>query len=83
MPRAVRLTPPMLELLTDIATKPQMYITGWSRWDRTAHALIARKLAFAPRGYAGGRQYELRITDEGRAEAVRRHIIDPPTTQAS
>lgn len=69
------LTPRMIELLADIATKPQMYITRWSRWDRTAQALISRKLAAVPPGqfYA---QYELRITDQGRAEAARRGITE-------
>jgi hypothetical protein len=71
--KAVRLSPPMIELLTDITTKP-MYITLWSPWDRTAEALVSRGLAERPRGYAGGRQYEIRITEAGRAEAARRGI---------
>ncbi|MEU8371195.1 hypothetical protein [Micromonospora tulbaghiae] len=70
---AARLSPRMIELLTDIATKPQMFITRWSSWDRTANALVARGLASTPRGYVRG-QYELRITAEGRAEATRRGI---------
>lgn len=74
--KAIRLSPPMLELLTDIATTPQMYILQWSRWDRTARALVSRGLATVPPGYHG-RQYELRITAEGRAEAARRGIGAP------
>ncbi len=72
--KAVRLTPPMVELLTDIATRPQMYITRGSRWSRTAGALLDRGLAVIPRGNYGGPQYALRITDDGRAEAARRGI---------
>jgi hypothetical protein len=71
-PKAVRLTPPQVELLTDIATKPAMYITYGSRWDRTATALSKRDLAV--KRFAGGPQYELRITAAGRAEAARRGI---------
>ncbi|MEV0214401.1 hypothetical protein [Micromonospora sp. NPDC050695] len=74
--KAIRLSPPMLELLTDIAIKPQMYITRGSRWSRTAGALIDRGLAVIPRGNYGGPQYALRITDEGRAEAARRGIAE-------
>lgn len=73
-PRSIRLTPPMIELLTDIATKPAMFITRWSRWDKTAGALIDRGLAVGMGGYAGGRQYEVRITEAGRVEATRRGI---------
>lgn len=78
--KAIRLSPPMIELLTDIATKPQMYITQWSSWDRTANALISRGLA---RKTSAGhyRQYELRITDAGRAEATRRGIGSPKATE--
>lgn len=79
---AVRLTPPMIELLTDIATHEEYYITQWSKWDRTAQALISRKLAFVPKGCHGGR-YPLRITDDGKAEAARRGIIDPPHQTAT
>ncbi len=72
----VGLTPPMIELLTDIATHDEYYITQWSKWERTAQALVSRKLAYVPKRYHGG-QYPLRITDDGRVEAIRRGIIDP------
>ncbi len=73
-PKAVRLTPRQVELLTDIATKDCMYITYYSRWDQTATAMANKGLA--TRRFAGsGHQYELRITRPGRAEAIRRGII--------
>jgi len=78
MTAAARLTPPMIELLTDIATNPQMFITQWTRWDRTAQALISRGLAKVPPGGQYHQQYELLITDKGRAEAIRRGIADAP-----
>lgn len=67
----------MVELLTDIATHPQMYITCYSKWDRTARALIARDLATSDNGYP---QYELTITVDGQAEAVRRGILKAEVT---
>jgi hypothetical protein len=73
-PRTVRLTPPQVELLTDIATKPAMYITRWSKWDRTAQALIERGLAARSSGLFEGSQYEVTITAAGRQEAARRGI---------
>jgi hypothetical protein len=81
-PRPGRLSPNMLELLTDLAIHPQMFITQCSPWDRTAQALIRRGLAYAPRG-AHARRYELRITVEGRVEAIRRGIITPATATAA
>lgn len=69
----MRLSDPQVELLTDIATHPQMYITCYSKWDRTAKALITRGLAAASDNRYP--KYELRITDAGRAEAVTRGII--------
>lgn len=74
--RAVQLTHPQIELLTDIATKPQMYITYQSRWDQTATSLVRKDLA-AKRFAGSGHQYELRITEAGKAEAARRGIIAP------
>lgn len=71
---AVRLTPPQVELLTDIATKPAMWITINSRWDRTARVLI--RLGLAKVTEDGYPQYEIRITEpKGKAEAIRRGII--------
>jgi hypothetical protein len=74
----VKLSDPQVELLTDIATKPQMYITCYSKWDRTAHALVSRGLAFkSDNGYP---QYELKITVDGQSEAVRRGILKAEVT---
>lgn len=74
---AVRLTPPQVELLTDIATNPAMWISCHSRWDRTARVLI--RLGLAKVTEDGLPQYELRITEPaGKAEAVRRGIITDP-----
>jgi hypothetical protein len=72
----MRLTPPQVELLTDIATKPAMYIARYSRWSRTAEVLIRLGLAAATPGYYSGPQYEITITDAGKAEAARRGIIE-------
>lgn len=77
MAKTIRLTPPQIELLTDIATKPAMYVTRFSTWDRTATALITRGLAVRSPGYAGGRQCEITITQAGRDEAARRGITLP------
>lgn len=71
MAKAIRLTPPQIELLTDIATKPAMYITRFSNWGRTAAALIDRGLAVRSQGFAGAHQYEITITQAGRDEAAR------------
>lgn len=79
-PRAVQLTPPQIELLTDIATKPAMYITYQSRWDQTATALVRKDLA--TNRWVGGSQYELKITDAGKTEAARRGI-GVPASQGS
>lgn len=73
--KAGRLTPPMIELLTDITTKP-MYIRHCSRWDKTAQALVNRGLAARTQGYAGRSQYEITITQAGRDEAIRRGLMD-------
>lgn len=67
----IQLSDPQIELLTDIADHP-MFITQWSRWDRTAQALIRRKLARQEGGHHT--QYEIRITEAGREEATRRRI---------
>ncbi len=69
----MKLSDPQVELLTDIAVNPQMYITSFSKWDRTAHALIRRKLAVV--SFSGYPQYELKITVNGQAKAVRRGIL--------
>lgn len=68
----VKLTPPQVELLIDIATHPQMYVGSFGRWGRTARALQARGLATlcgVERDYL-----EVVITEAGRTEAVRRGI---------
>ncbi len=71
--KAIRLTPRQVELLTDIATKPVMYITRYSDWDRTAQSLV--RLGLAQDRWCEGRQYALLITDAGWAEAIRRRIV--------
>jgi len=70
---SVRLTAPQAELLTDIATHPQMYVGTYGRWGRTAEALRSRGLAKLE--WVEGNQTEVTITDDGRAEARRRGII--------
>jgi hypothetical protein len=77
---ALRLSPTMLELLEDLVKHPHMYITNYTRWDRTAQALIARGLAEGTQTH--GNEYELTITEEGRAEAVRQGIIADPAVAA-
>lgn len=72
--KAARLTPPMIELLTDIATHPQMYVGTYGRWGRTASALRSRGLATTE--MIEGNQTEVIITDAGRAEATRRGLVD-------
>jgi hypothetical protein len=72
--RHPRLTPPQLELLTDIATYPQMYLRHWSRWEKTGHVLERHGLAVFTRG-GEPTHSEIRITDDGCAEAVRRKLV--------
>lgn len=74
--RAVRLTPPQVELLGDLATKPQMYVRRYSRWAKTAGALVQRQLAvLAYPDHSTLGQDGYRITDAGRAEARRRGLV--------
>lgn len=70
-----RLTPTQIELLTDLATHPQMYINRWRAWHRTAEALVARELAVVVRPELHHNPYELRITEAGRAEASRLGLV--------
>jgi hypothetical protein len=70
---SVRLTDPQVELLTDIATHPQMYVRSYGRWGRTAEALHSRSLANLT--WCEGNQTKVVITDAGRDEAKRRGII--------
>ena len=81
--KSARLSPPMIELLTDIATHDEYYITQFSKWDRTAQALVGRKLAIVPKDSYFGGQYPLRITEAGREEAIRRGIIDRQPLKAA
>jgi hypothetical protein len=69
----MRLTPRQVELLTDIATHPHMYVGTWGRWGKTATALARRGLATTD--YLEGRQSEVTITEDGKAEAIRRGIL--------
>jgi hypothetical protein len=70
----VKLSPPQRELLEDLIVNPEMYITRYSKWDRTAQALVRRKLATVAGAGTGYPQYMLRVTDEGRAEALAQGI---------
>lgn len=74
----MRLTERQVELLTDLATKREMYIAYGSTWDRTATSMVRKGLA--SNHFCGGHQYEVRITQPGRAEAIRRRIIAADTT---
>lgn len=71
-PKAVRLTPPQIELLTDLATKPQMYLRRWSRWEKTGGVLA--RLGLAVMSGCGPDHSEITITQAGRDEAARRGI---------
>ena len=77
MARALWLTPPQIELLTDLATHPLMYILQWSRWDKTAVVLIRHGLAARTPGSSYNNQYEITITEAGREESARRGIGAP------
>lgn len=70
--RAIRLTPPQVELLTDIATKPQMFLRRWSRWEKTGACLV--RLGLAKMSSDGPSHSVIVITQAGRDEAVRRGI---------
>lgn len=72
--KAVRLTSPQVELLTDIVTNPQMYVRTYGKWGRTAEALRDRGLATLH--WCEGNQTMVIITTAGRAEAARRGIVD-------
>jgi hypothetical protein len=72
--KAVRLTPPMVELLTDLVTNPEMYVRTYGRWGRTAEALRDRGLATLH--WCEGNQTMVIITKAGRVEAARREIVD-------
>lgn len=74
-PKAIRLTPPQIELLTDIATKPQMYLRQWSRWEKTGRVLV--RLDLAKMANCGPNHSEITITQLGRDEAARRGITSP------
>jgi hypothetical protein len=68
-----RLTPPQIELLTDIATKPAMYLRSYSRWQKTGLCLV--RYGFAEMRSLEGNQSEITITDNGRREAIRRGLV--------
>ncbi len=71
-PRAVRLTPPQVELLGDLAATPQMYVRRYSRWSQTAAVLCRLGLAYVSSD--DWLQPEYKITDAGRAEVTRRGL---------
>jgi hypothetical protein len=70
--KTIRLTPPQIELLTDIATRPQMYYSTYSRWAKTGAVLVRHGLA--DESYVGAGSTEIVITQAGRDEAARRGI---------
>jgi hypothetical protein len=72
--KVIRLSPPQVELLTDIATNPQMYLKNWSRWSKTGGVLARLGLANMESGWGHA---EITITEAGRAEARRRGILPP------
>lgn len=68
----IRLTPPQLELLTDIATKPQMFFKTLSRWEKTGSILVRHGLAtMTPEPPSHSM---IVITEAGRDEAARHGI---------
>lgn len=71
-----RLTPPQLELLTDIATKPRMYLRRFSRWERTGHVLVRHGLAVMTD--CGYEHSTITITPAGLIEAARRGLVPGP-----
>lgn len=71
--RRPRLTEPQLELLTDIVTRPRMFLRRWSRWEKTGQCLARSGLASLCS--AGPGHCEITVTQEGRAEAVRRGLV--------
>lgn len=68
----MRLSPNMLELLTDITTRPQMYVDTYGPWGRTARALAKRGLATVRD--MEGKQSEVKATEDGRHEAARQGL---------
>lgn len=75
----MRLSPKQVELLTDIVTHPAMYITYYGPWERTAQSFV--RLGIGTVRWCEGNQYELTVTDIGRAEATRRGLVpEPPKT---
>jgi hypothetical protein len=72
--KAVRLTPNMIELLTDLVTNPQMYVRTFGKWGRTAEALRDRKLATLH--WCEGNQTKVVVTQTGRDEAARRGLTN-------
>lgn len=71
--RLPRLTPPQIELLTDIVTKPQMYLRHWSREEKSGGCLTA--LGLASMSSEGPGHSRIVATQAGRDEAVRRGLV--------
>lgn len=78
--KAIRLTPNMVELLTDLVTNPQMYVRTYGKWGRTAQALRGRGLASLH--WCEGNQTMVIVTQDGREEAARRGLT-PSGSNAS
>ncbi len=77
----MRLSPNQIELLTDIATHRQYYVGTYGKWGRTATALRVRGLATVED--VEGNQSEVKITEAGKVEAIRRGIVQPTPEQAA
>lgn len=68
-----RLSPNMVELLTDIATHREYYVGTWGKWGKTADALNRRGLATVEA--VDHAQSEVKITTGGREAATRLGIL--------
>lgn len=68
----LRLTRPQLELLTDITTKPEMFLRVWSRWSKTGTCLV--ELGLAKMSSEGHSHYRIIATETGYQEAARQGI---------
>jgi hypothetical protein len=69
----IRLSPPQVELLTDIATHDEYYVRAFSRWAKTAGALVRRGLAVCQ--YDRSDWTTVRITAAGRQQALQRGLV--------
>ncbi len=67
------LSPPQRELLTDIVTKPVMYVHAYSRWAKTARALV--RMGLAAEKWVEGSQIELTATAAGIRQALADDLV--------